>query len=1046
MKKSIIAIALLFISGIAYSQTTVTLQDQCNCEVLKGTAVSSPGATTPSGADAGDIYVNTSTGTIYFWNGISWELTSSDDQQLTGFTLDGISNILTLTLENGGSVNVDLSGLSDTLTDTNTTITSFGIDGTNTNLVITDSDTNTFSVALADLAAVINTDSQTLSTDSSPGNISISGGNAITLNINDADPDPTNELSDVQLTGTTLELTNAAAGATGVDLDATFATDAELAAAADDDISAASFDSPTNTLRIDEGTSFVTADLSDLDDSAGVAANAADIATNTADIATNTADIATNTADIATNTANIATNTADIATNTADIATNTADIATNAADIANHIANDLDTDATNELSDVQLTGTTLELTNAAAGATGVDLDATFATDAELAAAADDDISAASFDSPTNTLRIDEGTSFVTADLSDLDDSAGVAANAAAIATNTADIATNTSGIATNTADIATNASNIATNTADIATNTADIATNTADIATNTADISTNAAGIANHIANDLDTDATNELSDVQLTGTTLELTNAAAGATGVDLDATFATDAELAAAADDDISAASFDSPTNTLRIDEGTSFVTADLSDLDDSAGVAANAADIATNTADIATNTADIATNTADIATNTADIATNTADIATNTANIATNTTDIGTNATDIANHIANDLDTDATNELSDVQLTGTTLELTNAAAGATGVDLDATFATDAELAAAADDDISAASFDSPTNTLRIDEGTSFVTADLSALDDSAGVAANAADIATNTADIATNTTDIATNTADIATNTTDIATNATDIANHIANDLDTDATNELSDVQLTGTTLELTNAAAGATGVDLDATFATDAELAAAADDDVSVTNTVAGNRIATISEAGIASVDINETVTSLSQNTTTGVISYADEDGGPAQTANVVSTDASNELTVGADGGASFAMADIDVDGDGASETTVDEAMTDITKITATAGRIFYPPSIAIDASTNGTGFTVNLYTQYTAQYGSPTVASSGAPATVPIYAASDLYYYVTYADPTVFDNMSISATGVLTYDIIGQPADYNALINVVFVVK
>ena len=41
-------LALLFISGFAYSQTTVTLQDQCNCEVLSGTAVTTPGATTPA--------------------------------------------------------------------------------------------------------------------------------------------------------------------------------------------------------------------------------------------------------------------------------------------------------------------------------------------------------------------------------------------------------------------------------------------------------------------------------------------------------------------------------------------------------------------------------------------------------------------------------------------------------------------------------------------------------------------------------------------------------------------------------------------------------------------------------------------------------------------------------------------------------------------------------------------------------------------------------------------------------------------------------------
>ncbi|WP_431163114.1 hypothetical protein, partial [Flagellimonas beolgyonensis] len=103
-----------------------------------------------------------------------------------------------------------------------------------------------------------------------------------------------------------------------------------------------------------------------------------------------------------------------------------------------------------------------------------------------------------------------------------------------------------------------------------------------------------------------------------------------------------------------------------------------------------------------------------------------------------------------TELANAIsaseALDNDTDDTNELSDIQLTATTLELTNAAAGATGVDLDPTFATDTELA----------------NAISASE----------------------------------------------------------------ALDNDTDDTNELSDLSLTGDLLELTNAAAGASGVDLSA----------------------------------------------------------------------------------------------------------------------------------------------------------------------------------------------------------------------------
>ncbi len=131
--------------------------------------------------------------------------------------------------------------------------------------------------------------------------------------------------------------------------------------------------------------------------------------------------------------------------------------------------------------------------------------------------------------------------------------------------------------------------------------------------------------------------------------------------------------------------------------------------------------------------------------------------------------------------------------------------------------------------------------------------------------------------------------------------------------------------------------------------------------------------------------------------------------------------------------------------------IDVDeggvGSPTNETTVEEVIQAIAPITSKAARIFYPPSIAVDASTNGS-FSIDLYAQYTAQFGTPTVASAGAPAAVPTYGATELYYYVTYADPTVFNTatMAIDGNGVLSYDIIGQPSDYNSLINVVFVVK
>ncbi|AZQ57576.1 hypothetical protein EJ994_01690 [Maribacter sp. MJ134] len=193
---------LFLVSSFTFAQTTVTLEDQCNCEVLQGTDVSAPGVTTPGGADLGDLYVNTTTGTIFFWDGDSWELTTAantDNQQLQNFTFDAATNILSLDLQNGGTVTVNLSDLQDTLVDTNTTnnrievagpnlvitdsdnniisipladiaaqvdtnttITSFAIDGSNTNLVLTDSDSNSFSIPIADIASLVNTDNQNL--------------------------------------------------------------------------------------------------------------------------------------------------------------------------------------------------------------------------------------------------------------------------------------------------------------------------------------------------------------------------------------------------------------------------------------------------------------------------------------------------------------------------------------------------------------------------------------------------------------------------------------------------------------------------------------------------------------------------------------------------------------------------------------------------------------------------------------------------------------------------------------------------------------------
>uniref|UniRef100_UPI0033069011 hypothetical protein n=1 Tax=uncultured Croceitalea sp. TaxID=1798908 RepID=UPI0033069011 len=100
----------------------------------------------------------------------------------------------------------------------------------------------------------------------------------------------------------------------------------------------------------------------------------------------------------------------------------------------------------------------------------------------------------------------------------------------------------------------------------------------------------------------------------------------------------------------------------------------------------------------------------------------------------------------------------------------------------------------------------------------------------------------------------------------------------------------------------------------------------------------------------------------------------------------------------------------------------------------------------ASRVFYPPSIAIDASSPDASVrTLNLYSQYVAQFGSPAVSSTGASG-IPIYDADELEYHVTLYDTSVLTITGISALGEMTYTVDNSPADYNSLINVVFVVK
>ena len=101
---------------------------------------------------------------------------------------------------------------------------------------------------------------------------------------------------------------------------------------------------------------------------------------------------------------------------------------------------------------------------------------------------------------------------------------------------------------------------------------------------------------------------------------------------------------------------------------------------------------------------------------------------------------------------------------------------------------------------------------------------------------------------------------------------------------------------------------------------------------------------------------------------------------------------------------------------------------------------------TSSKIFYPPALVIDVSTTGNGRTLDLHQEYVNLYGTPAVVSSGAPTAIPNYGETELYYYVTDYDTAVFSDLSITATGVLTYDVDTVPTDNCAVFNVVFVVK
>jgi len=114
--------------------------------------------------------------------------------------------------------------------------------------------------------------------------------------------------------------------------------------------------------------------------------------------------------------------------------------------------------------------------------------------------------------------------------------------------------------------------------------------------------------------------------------------------------------------------------------------------------------------------------------------------------------------------------------------------------------------------------------------------------------------------------------------------------------------------------------------------------------------------------------------------------------------------------------------------------------------------------------FYMPSIVLDVSTENT-FKRDLYLEYKKQFADafdntvdPLTSPNKGTAMVKsdvnapdlfdkIYDVTELYYYVIGYDATVFFNVSVNASGILTYTITdaGKVSD-ETFMNIVFVVK
>jgi len=107
--------------------------------------------------------------------------------------------------------------------------------------------------------------------------------------------------------------------------------------------------------------------------------------------------------------------------------------------------------------------------------------------------------------------------------------------------------------------------------------------------------------------------------------------------------------------------------------------------------------------------------------------------------------------------------------------------------------------------------------------------------------------------------------------------------------------------------------------------------------------------------------------------------------------------------------------------------------------------------------FYMPAFLLPVDTSDPAynsgsqtFTINLHAEYAKQFGLTQPASSvknPSATTLPVYANSELDYFITYFDSAVFSNVAVTNTGVMTYKLVSSPVfSEKTFMNIVFQVK